>query len=254
MRRDIISYAVFSLFLFIILQGLLYAAIHWWPAFTENMGALKALASPLPILADQIRLVDKLGAPAYVAGQHYFKACNILGSTAAILFAANAIAGEAQRGTMEVWLARPVSRLRLYSERFIMGQLAIGIPVFLSSLTVPALLETVGTSMSYSDLIRCSFYQWIFLGSIFSVAFAFSALGEQPLKIAFILLFLCIAEFAIYMVKTITNYSIFRWSDIQTYATMIGKNVMPMDRVVIMLAIQVVAFSAGFVIFRRRTP
>ncbi|MDF1729307.1 MAG: ABC transporter permease subunit [Sulfitobacter sp.] len=254
MRRDLISYAVFSLFLFIMLEGLLYAAIHWWPAFTENMGALKAMAAPLPILADQIKLVDKLGAPAYVAGQHFFKACNILGSTAAVLFAANAIAGEAQRGTMEVWLARPVSRLRLYTERFVMGQLAVAIPVLLSSLTVPALLETVGTSMNYGDLVRCSIYQWIFLGTIFSIAFAFSALGEQPLKIAFVLLFLCIAEFAIYMVKTITHYSIFRWSDIQTYAAMIGTNEMPRGQVGIMVLIQAVAFTVGFAIFRRRTP
>jgi ABC-2 type transport system permease protein len=236
------------------LEGLLYAAIHWWPAFTENMGALKALASPLPILADQIRLVDKLGAPAYVAGQHYFKACNILGSTAAVLFAANAIAGEAHRGTLEVWLARPVSRLRLYTERFVMGQLAIAIPVFLSSLTVPALLETVGTSMDYGDLWLCSMYQSVFLGTVFSVTFAFSALGEQPLKIAFILLFLCIAEFAIYMVKTITHSSIYRWADIQTFSAIIGRGSMPMDRVAIMVAIQGIAFIVGFTIFRRRNP
>lgn len=254
MRRDLISYALFSFFLFIMLEGLLYAAIHWWPAFTENMGALKALASPLPILADQIKLVDKLGAPAYVAGQHYFKACNILGSTAAILFASNAIAGEAQRGTLEVWLARPVSRLRLYTERFVMGQLAVAIPVFLSSLTVPALLETVGTSMRYSDLLRCSAYQSVFLGAMFSVTFAVSAIGQQPLKIAFVFLFFAIAEFAIYMVKTITHYSIFRWADIQTFAAIIGTNTTPMGRVAVMLGIQVVAFTAGFAIFRRRTP
>ncbi|MBL4770390.1 MAG: ABC transporter permease subunit [Planctomycetes bacterium] len=254
MRRDLISYAIFSLFLFFMLEGLLYAAIHWWPAFTENMGALKLLAAPLPILGEQINLVDKLGAPAYVAGQHYFKACNILGSTAAVLFAANAIAGEAQRGTLEVWLARPVSRLRLYTERFVMGQLAVGIPVFLSSMTVPYLLETVGTSMHYTDLLRCSVYQAIFLGTLFSITFAFSALGQQPLKIAFIFLFLTIAEFAIYMVKTITHYSIFRWADIQTFAAIIGSNTMPMDRVAIMLAIQAAAFATGFAIFRRRNP
>ncbi|MDF1837539.1 MAG: hypothetical protein P1V35_06715, partial [Planctomycetota bacterium] len=132
--------------------------------------------------------------------------------------------------------------------------LAVAIPVLLSSLTVPALLETVGTSMNYGDLVRCSIYQWIFLGTIFSIAFAFSALGEQPLKIAFVLLFLCIAEFAIYMVKTITHYSIFRWSDIQTYAAMIGTNEMPRGQVGIMVLIQAVAFTVGFAIFRRRTP
>ncbi len=254
MGRDTKYYAIYGFFLFVVLEGLLYAAIRWWPAFAENMGAMKALASPLPILRDQINLVDKLGAPAYVAGQHFFKGCNILGSTAAVLFASNAIAGEAHRGTLEVWLARPISRTRLFTERFLLGQLAVGIPVLLSSLTVPALLEMVNTSMAYSDLVRCSLYQWLFLGAIFSVTYCLSSFSSQPLKIAFVMLFLAIAEFAIYMVKTITHFSIYRWADIETFATIIGKNQVDGFRVGVLLAIQAVAFVVGLQIFKRRNP
>ena len=229
MARDVKYYLIYGFFLFVILEGLLYSAIYWWPSFAENMGAMKTLAAPLPILRDQMNLIDKLGAPAYVAGQHFFKGCNILGSTAGVLFAANAIAGEAHRGTLEVWLARPVSRLRLYTERYVLGWLAVGIPVFLTSMTVPALLETVGTSMSYGDLVRCSLYQALFLGAIFSGTYMLSSCGSLPLKIAFVMLFFCIAEFAIYMVKTITHYSIFRWADIQSFASIIGTDTVPLQ-------------------------
>ncbi|HPF14199.1 MAG: ABC transporter permease [Planctomycetes bacterium] len=254
MGREIKYYAIYGLFLFAMLEALLYAAIHWWPAFAENMGAMKALAAPLPILKDQINLVDKLGAPAYVAGQHYFKACNILGSTAAILFASNAIAGEVHRGTFEVWLARPVSRLRLFTERFLLGYAAIGVAVLLSSLTTPALLQTVGTTMAYSDLVRCSLFQTLFLGAMYSVTYVFSAVSSQPLKIAFVMLFFAITEFAIYMVKTITHFSIFRWSDIETYATIIGRNELDLQRVGVLLLIQALAFGIGLQRFLRRSP
>ncbi|MEZ6021022.1 MAG: ABC transporter permease subunit [Planctomycetota bacterium] len=236
------------------LEALLYAAIHWWPAFSENMGALKAMAAPLPMLKDQITLVDKLGAPAYVVGQHYFKACNILGTNAAVLFAANAIAGEAHRGTLEVWLARPVSRLRLYSERFVMGMGAIFLAVLASSLTTPPLLRTVGARMHAWDLTLCSVYQTVFLGTFFAFTYALSARSGQPIKIAFFLLFFAIAQFAIYMVKTITHYSVFRWADIETFARIVATDTLPWTRVGVMLALQAVFFGIGYHWFRHRTP
>ncbi len=254
MGRDIRHYSAYMLFLLVILEGLLYAAIHWWPAFAENMGAMKALASPMPILSDQMNLIDKLGAPAYVVGQHYFKGCNILGSTAAVLFAANAIAGEAHRGTLEVWLARPVSRLRLYTERYVMGLLAMALPVLITSLTIPRLMESVGASMNYDDLWRCSLHQSLFLATIFSTTFALSAMGSQPLKISFVMLFFCIAQFAIYMVKTITDYSIFRWSDIKTYAAIVGTDTLSVSRLAILAGICVLTYGAGLFAFLRRNP
>ncbi len=254
MGRDIRHYMAYGLFLFVILEGLLYAAIHWWPSFAENMGAMKALAAPMPILSDQMNLIDKLGAPAYVVGQHFFKGCNILGSTAAVLFAANAIAGEAHRGTLEVWLARPISRLRLYTERYVLGLLAITVPVFATSLTIPTLMEQVGTSMNYDDLLRCSLHQSIFLGTIFSTTFALSAMGSQPLKISFVMLFFCIAQFAIYMVKTITHHSIFRWSDIKTYAAMVGTDSVSLTRLGVLVGLCLLTYGIGLFAFLRRNP
>jgi ABC-type transport system involved in multi-copper enzyme maturation permease subunit len=58
---------------------------------------------------------------AYVTGQHFFKGCNTLGTAAAVLLAVGAVAGEAHRGTLEIWLARPLSRRRILSERWVQG-------------------------------------------------------------------------------------------------------------------------------------
>ena len=254
MGRDIKHYAIYGFFLFVILEGLLYAAIHWWPAFSENMGAMKLLAAPMPVLSDQMNWIDKAGVRAYVMGQHFFKGCNILGSAAAVLLAANAIAGEAHRGTLEVWLARPVSRLRLFTERWILGLLSIAIPVVLTSLTVPFLLEQIGGSMKYSDLWPSSLYQSLFLGTIFSTTYLLSAFGTQPMKIAFVMLFFCIAQFAIYMIKTITHYSIFRWTDIESFMEILGKDGISWFRVGVLLAVHVATYLIGLAIFLRRNP
>ena len=112
MSREVKGYLLFSALYAVILEVLLVLAIIWWPSFEGNTAALKRLAAPLPMLAQQLDLIDLIGVPAYVVAQQYFKACNTLGATAAVLFAMGAIAGEAQRGTLEIWISRPVSRLR----------------------------------------------------------------------------------------------------------------------------------------------
>jgi len=253
MRRDLRSYALSGLFLFVVLEVLLVLAVVWWPNFEESLGSLKKLAK-IPMLAKQIDLIDMYGVGAYVVGQHYFKACNTLGAAAAVLFAMNAVAGEAQRGTLEIWLARPVTRARLFSERWLLGQAALWLPVLLSSLTVPPLLRLVDAHMRYAPLVMCTLQQGLFLGAIFSLTFLFSALSSQPLKIALFMLFGSIFQFAIYMVKTISHYSLFRLVDIEAYLNVLNSG-WPAARICVpLLAANALFYALGLAAFRRRLP
>ena len=101
---------------FLVLGLALFAALMYFPTFAENIGKYRDLV-PIPALKDLVGQLEEGGLWAYVAGQHYFKGCNTMGIAAAVLFACGAVAGEAQRGTLEIWLARPVTRTRLLLER-----------------------------------------------------------------------------------------------------------------------------------------
>ena len=79
LSRDARNYLLFGSMLFIVLEVLLALAIIWWPSFAEHTGVLKQLAAPLPMLAEQLNLIDMIGVPAYVVAQHFFKGCNTLG-------------------------------------------------------------------------------------------------------------------------------------------------------------------------------
>jgi ABC-type transport system involved in multi-copper enzyme maturation permease subunit len=239
--------------LFVVLEALLVVAVIWWPAFEENSAALKPFAGPIPKLLDTFNLIERLGVTGYVLGQHFFKACNTLGSAAAVLIGMGAIAGEAQRGTLEVWLARPVPRWRLYTERYLLGQLTLWVPVLASTATTNLLLGTIDERMNLGALMVCAVHQSLFLGAIFSLTFLFSALSSQPLRIAFVMLFLSIFQFAIYMVKTISDYSIYRLADIQTYATMMRYGMQPGPTSLLLLA-NVLPFALGLAAFKRRVP
>lgn len=253
MRRELRSFAWLGLSLFVVLELLLVVAIVWWPNFEESLPGIKKLAK-IPMLLQQLDLIEMYGVGAYVVGQHYFKACNTLGAAAAVLFAMNAVAGEAQRGTLEIWMARPVTRTRLYTERYLLGQLAIWIPVLLTSLTVPPLLRLVDANMAYGPLVVCSIHQSLFLGTLFSVTFLLSAVSSQPLRIALGMLFAAIFQFAIYMVKTLTDWSLFRLVDIEAYVNILDSGRLSFGVTAALVAANLVAYGVGLAFFRRRLP
>jgi ABC-type transport system involved in multi-copper enzyme maturation permease subunit len=252
--RESRGYLVAGCAFFLVLEAMLYAAIVWWPNFRENPGAAKQLSGPMEMLADIIDFVELVGVPGYVIAQHFFKGCNTLGTAAAVLFAVGAIAGEAHRGTLEIWLARPVTRLRLYGERYAKGLLAVIVPIFLTSLTVPFLLERIDETMRYDDLMRCSVQQALFLGCLYTSTFAISAYTSAPLRLGIGMLFLVIFQFAIYLVNSITHTSIFRLVDVETYAIVLNQH--ELDPVINggMAAFCAVTFWIGYVGLKRRVP
>jgi ABC-type transport system involved in multi-copper enzyme maturation permease subunit len=237
----------------IVLEAMLVAAILFWPNFEENIASLKKMA-PLPVLKQMVDTLAQEGISAYVNGQHFFKGCNTLGVAAAVLFAMGAVAGEVHRGTLEIWLARPFSRRRMLLERYGAGALALVVPIFLTSATAPWLLGFVEEDMSMSLLMLASVHQSLFLLCIFSATFLCSSLGRNPTKIAFVMLFFTTFEFAIYMVKTVTHYSIFRLTDIQAYLDISLQNSLSVPTVVSMLAFSAVCATLSVVAFERRVP
>ena len=239
---------------FVALELMLVAAILFWPNFEENTGALKVLASPLPVLREMFTELEQKGISAYVLSQHFFKGCNVLGCAAAALIAANAIAAEAHRGTLEIFLLRPLSRRRLLLERWLTGALQVLVPVMLTTLTIPLLLSHVDEALNFWPLMLCGIHQCLFLLSLFSLTFLFSTLGRAPLHLAFAVLVFVIFNFSIYMVKTVTHLSLFRLADMATFLEIYEQGTMPLAATTAFLLTIGACLWGSLVIFERRVP
>jgi len=203
----------YSLGYFVILEAMLAAAILYWPEFEQKSGAIRILMSSFPVAGELLDLIEQAGVYGYVAGQHFFKGCNTLGSAGAILFAAGAIAGEAHRGTLEILLARPLSRRRILLERYLAGLAAFALPVFATSLTIPALCAVVGERISYVSVTLGAVHQVVFLSVIHGLTFLLSTRGSNPIKIALVVIFGTLFSFALYFVKYVSSFSPFRLVD-----------------------------------------
>ncbi len=202
-------------------------------------------------MADKI---EESGASAYVHAQHFFKGCNALGGLVAVLFAMNSVALEAQRGTLEIWLARPLSRRRLLLERWFAGALWLCLPVLLSTATVPWLGTLVDETLDGLRLLLCAVHQCVFLLVIYSITFLASAASSNPLAIGFSMLLAAIAELSLYMIERLTHYSVFRLADVGLYQEIYDGGSLPWRITLPLVAVSVVCVGIALRVFARRVP
>jgi len=236
-----------------VLEALLVAAMLYWPQFAKNLEHLKSLI-PLDVLRDMADKIEESGASAYVHAQHFFKGCNALGGLVAVIFAMNAVAGEAQRGTLEIWLARPLSRRRLLLERWCAGAFWICLPVLVSTATVPWLGSLVDETFDLPLLLLCAVHQCLFLLAIYSITFLASAASSNPLAIGFTMLLGAIGELSLYMIERLTHWSAFRFADVGLYQQIYDGGSLPWRITLSLAAVSVVCVLAALRVFARRTP
>lgn len=236
-----------------VLELLLVPAILFWPRFEDKLEVLSSMA-PIQVLKDQLGFIEQTGVAGYVLAQHFFKVCSTLGVLAAALLAAPAVAGHSLRGTLELCLARPISRRRMLLERFCLGAFALVAPVFLTTVTIPMLVERVGESLDQGPLALCALHQSLFLLAIYSLGFLGSCLARNPWLVAGAVLFGGLVQLALYMVETATHWSLFRMSDVPTYIAVYQKHALDPRLWIPMVGVSVVSLLISLAVFSRRAP
>lgn len=253
MGRELRGALVRALGYGLVLEAMLAAAILYWPSFKPFVGMFKALV-PSWMIRGLFDAQDHGGVMAYVHLQHFFKGCNTLGVAVSVLFAMGAVAGEAHRGTLEIWLARPLSRRRILGERYVLGALAVVAPVFATSASIPWLLTRVDETMRMWPLMLCSAHQSIFLLAIYSATFLYSCVGHKPAQIAFVMLGITTFQFAIYLVQDVTHWSLFRLVDVRIFGEIQSRGSLAWTIALPLLAFSAVCYFASQWAFARRTP
>ncbi len=242
----------------VVLEAMLVPAVLFWPDFQKTLeqssAAIEMLTASFSFARKAVELIAKEGVVPYVAMQHFFKGCNTLGAAAAILFAVGAVAGEAQRGTLEIVLARPLTRRRILLERWTSGAVAIAVPVFATTATLPWLLAQVGETLRLAPLMLCAVHQTLLLLAFYAVTFFLSSVGRHPVRIAFAMLCFCTLQFALYFVKQATDWSLYRIADVEVFQAIVRQGALDWRLCAPLLAVVVLALVGSLVAFARRVP
>jgi ABC-type transport system involved in multi-copper enzyme maturation permease subunit len=253
MERALRSTLVHALGYLLVLEAMLIAAVLFWPDFQKGIPYFKTLSS-LPIAKDLLKPVEQSGVEGYIVVQHFFKGCNVMGTSAAVLFAMGAIAGEAHRGTLETWLSRPLSRGRIMLERWFGGAVALTLPILLSSVTVPEALALIDETMPRGGLILGAVHESLFVLCFYSFTFLLSCLSSRPITIAFGMLLFTTFNFAMYLITTVTHWSVFRLADINVFGAILDTRQLDLTTNIGFVAFNVLCIALSLFVFARRVP
>jgi len=193
-----------------------FGAIWFWPDLRQYLNELTLLAKivPMQIVQNLVYMVQEHGYWAYFGFQQLFKGAGMAGMIVAALLGSLMIAREVDNRTAEFLFSRPISRARLLLVRWATGLvLVIGpfwITTWIGVVASPLIDETVDASVVY----WATAYLSLFLAMIFTVTLAISTFADHQLKPALIVIGFMFVNFAIYMVKTLNSYSLYKFIDL----------------------------------------
>jgi ABC-type transport system involved in multi-copper enzyme maturation permease subunit len=184
-------------------------------------------------------------------------------SVFAIVFPLSAVAGERQRGTLEVVLARPISRRSYYLTLFASAVLFIGIlmaATLVGTLIAAALTNTIG-ELDVANIPALWLNGVVFYGAIAAIAFAASVSFDRVGPAAGITLTIVLVSYFMQVVGSLwpsrngetgadilQPYSLFHYLDPSAILTD-GAQVFDL---VVLLVVGAIAVTFALIIFPRR--
>ena len=238
----------------LILMGVLMPVI--FSAFGKEIGAF---VETVPVLAQFSRFggADLFSLSGSIALGFTHPFTLLLMGIMAIAFPALAIAGERDRGTLEVTLARPISRRGLFGTLYLAGLIFVGL--LLAIMLVASAISTyavgLGDEIRLERMVQLWLGGWLLFVGIMSLAFLVSTISDRAgpaIGIPAVFVLLNYLAFAIGSIwpdaKWLEDYSMFNLLKAQE----VLENGIAMSDAVIMLAFATVFVVLALYLFPRR--
>lgn len=116
-------------------------------------------------------------------------------------FAGSALAGEIEKGTIEVLLSQPISRAKIYFAKYFAGLAMILVFVFVSVFSIPLILKFYHLTIDIKNVIAIFNLSLLWGLAIYSLGFFFSSIFSDKGKVYFLLGGLLVLMFALNIIS-----------------------------------------------------
>ncbi|MEI7690199.1 MAG: ABC transporter permease subunit [bacterium] len=103
----------------------------------------------------------------------------------AIGFANYSLAGEVEKGTAEILLSQPISRLKIFFSKYIVGLSFLAIFTFISVFAIIPLAKMHGANVDVSKIAFFALISFLFVWAVYGIAFLASSFFAEKGKAAF---------------------------------------------------------------------
>jgi ABC-2 type transport system permease protein len=159
---------------------LVVLTLAFYPTIRDQQAELnKSFGNLSPAVTDLFSDTGEFFSPVgYLSSQIFYLMLPLILSMYAVGLGASLLAREEQSGTLELLLARPVSRTRVLLAKAAAGVILVGIVGLAGLLTTVMLAQVVDISVSGGDIVFTTLIAWLFSLILGGLAFALTAVGQ----------------------------------------------------------------------------
>lgn len=168
---------------------LLWMYIALYPSFKEQSAAMEQMLQSYPegmLKAFNFDIKSFTTLEGFLSTEQFSFMWPLLAILATVGFAGTAIAGEIEKGTIEITLSEPISREKLFISRYFAGLMILLIFVVVSVFSAIPLANIYNININNSGFAAMALLCFIFAWAIYSLAMFFSCVFSDKGKVFFI--------------------------------------------------------------------
>lgn len=192
----------------------------------------------------------------FLALEHYSLMVPLFIIFMVVAMAAASLAWEVERGTAEILLSRPISRVKLFFSRYLVGVSGLIIFIVASTLMIIPLAGLHGVDYNLTNFISISLLSLIFGWAIFSIGMFVSAVMSERSRVYMIMGGMMVGMYVLQIVSSISE----KWDYVQylsffyyyDYNKALLKNAIDPVNVILFVSVIIIFTIAGVYWFNKR--
>lgn len=170
--------------------------------------------------------------------------------------AGHAIAGEIEKGTIEILLSKPISRIRIFAEKYLAGILTLLLFTIVAVYAVVPLAELYNIDYAIQHYAPLALISFAFGWAIFSLAMMFSAMFSERSKVYMatggVLLVMYAANIAASLLERIENFKYISFFHYFDYDKALIHNELNITSMIVFIVCAIVFTVVGLIWFHKR--
>lgn len=167
---------------------LLWMYVAFFPAFKDQSAAMEKMLEAYPeslMKAFNFDIKSFTTVEGFLSTEQFSMMWPLLLILMLVGFAGASIAGEIEKGTIELLISQPISRAKLFLSRYLAGVLMLLIFVVFSIFAAIPLAEAYNINFKADNFVTMAVLGFIFGLSIFSLGMFFSSIFSDKGKVFF---------------------------------------------------------------------
>ena len=235
----------------------LYTAIT--PSLESQQESINELLAAFPkefLAAFNVESFNMTSFTGVIASKQYDIVWVIMAVALAISLASGNIAGEIEKGTLQILLALPISRKQLYFSKYIGGIIVMSLFTLLSILPGIPLAQMYDIDIDYNNFYYFTLNALGFAIFIFTFGYMFSAMVSEPSRATMPALGLVLVSYILNLIALLKEeFTNLRYFSIFHYYsptdTLVNGN-LELNSLLLFLGFSVLFLITGFIFFRKR--